>query len=218
MGFSVLFDMDGVIVDTNPWHLISLYEFCTAKGIDLEENYIKAHIFGRANHEWIAEIFPKLNAQQILEYGLEKELMFRQIFQPHLLPVKGLTGFLKELKRNSIKIALATSAPMVNVDFVLNGLGISSYFDSVVNATPDEKGKPHPDIFLKAARSISSRPDQCVVIEDSIAGIQAGIDAGCKVIGITTTHTRDELDSTDLVIENFQQLNIKVLSLLFENA
>jgi len=214
--FAVIFDMDGVIVDSNPFHKVALKQFCEKHGYFLSDDELRGRIFGRTNKDWLTSLFNgKVTAQQVKEFEAEKESLFREIFAPHIKPVKGLISFLKMLETRQIPRAVATSAPPANVEFTLEKTGTQKFFQVVVDGDAVENGKPHPEIYLKAAAAIHFSPQNCIIIEDSLSGIAAGRQAGCKVIGITTTHTREELQNTDLVIDDFSDLILDDLIKLF---
>lgn len=124
---------------------------------------------------------------------------------------EGLLSFLESLKSNRISIALATSAPRENIDFVFDNLHIGHFFDAVVDESQVSRGKPDPEVYLKAAEALELNPEQCIVVEDSIPGIMAGAAAGMAVVAITTTHGRDEFKHADLVIDTFKELDIERL-------
>jgi HAD superfamily hydrolase (TIGR01509 family) len=123
--------------------------------------------------------------------------------------------FLKHLNDNNIKVAVASSAPKVNLEFILRRLEIEKYFDALVYEDIIINGKPDPEIYLKAASLIGNEPERCIVIEDALSGIQSGLSAGMKVIGMTTVHTKEQLNHTNLVIDDFEGLTIEKLETLF---
>lgn len=213
---AVIFDMDGVIVDSNPYHKIALRQFCEKHGYHLSDEELKSRIFGRTNKDWLMNLFnEKVTSQQIKEFEEEKESLFRKIIAPHIQPMKGLIPFLETLEKQKIPRAVATSAPPTNVQFTLEKTGTKKYFQVVVDGDMVENSKPHPEIYLKTIAAIHFPAEKCIVVEDSLSGITAGRAAGCKVIGITTTHTREELSATDLVIDDFDQLTFDDLLKLF---
>lgn len=214
--FAVIFDMDGVIVDTNPFHKETINQFCKKYGFKLTDEELRTKIYGRTNHEWIPALFGTLTQEELEAYAFEKEQMFREAYAAHIKPVEGLVAFLDMLMQNNIPRSIATSAPRANVDFVLNGTGIGKYFDIILDESMVTNGKPHPEVYIKSAKALNLPNAQCIVIEDSLSGIQAGKAAGSKVIGITTTHTPEEMSATDLVIGNFNSLSLDQLKALVD--
>lgn len=216
MSFAFVFDMDGVIVDSNPYHKIALREFCGKHGYTLTETELREKIYGRANKDWIPNLFGRIDPSLAKRYADEKESLFREIYAPHIQAVPGLIEFLDELDRSHIARAIATSAPRANVDFTLDRTGISHYFEVILDESLVNKGKPDPEIYLKTAKALNLPPNQCVVIEDSLSGVEAATAAGSRVIAITTTHSKAEFPPVDLVIDNFVGLSPKgVISRLF---
>lgn len=207
----IIFDMDGVIVDSNPYHKIALKEFCSRHGCELSDEQLLNRIYGRTNREWITDLFGKLPEEQLLEYTEEKEMLYRRLFNDDIKPVKGLVKFLDLLDQHKILRAIGTSAPRSNVDFTLVRTNTVRYFPTILNDTFVTHSKPHPEIYLRSAEALGLPNSDCIVIEDSLSGVEAGQRAGSKVIGITTTHTKEELSHCDLVIDDFEGLTIEML-------
>ena len=203
--------MDGVIVDSNPYHKIALKQFCKKYGKDLSEEQLREKIYGRRNQDWLKTIFGSLDEGKMRKYADEKEELFRKVYEKDIKPLPGLKEFVLNLKRMNIPAAIATSAPRSNVDFTLERTGLKDYFDTILDDSFVDQGKPHPDIYLKTAAALKYDPRKCVVFEDSLAGVQSAKNAGCKVVGLTTTHTAEELQGTDLLIEDFKGVDPKVL-------
>jgi len=212
--FGVIFDMDGVIVDSNPYHKIALKEFCSRHGYELADDQLLKRIYGRTNREWITDLFGKLPEDQLLQYTDEKEALYRKLFNDDIKPLKGLISFLDLLNSHKILRAIGTSAPRSNVDFTLVKTNTVKYFPTILNDTFVTHSKPHPEIYLKSAEALGLPNNQCIVIEDSLSGVEAGQKAGSKVIGVTTTHTRQELSHCDLVIDDFEGLTLEMLEKL----
>jgi HAD superfamily hydrolase (TIGR01509 family) len=212
--FAVIFDMDGVIVDTNPHHKIAIQQFCADHGIQLNELTFQHKIYGRTNRDWITNVFGDITIEQRDAYAREKEALFRKIYEPDIKPVPGLIEFLDLLVANRIPRAIATSAPPENVEFIVKKTGIRKYFDIILDERNVLHGKPHPEIYIKTAKALNFQNNECIVIEDSLSGITAARKAGSKVIGITTTHTPEEMTETNLVIQDFNDLTIPILSAL----
>lgn len=210
-----LFDMDGVIVDSNPTHTVALKQFCKQHGFELTEQQLREKIYGRANKDWIPNLFGNIEPELVKKYAEEKEALFRSLYDD-IVPVPGLIDFLEQLDAASIKRAIATSAPRANVDFTLTKTETEQYFPIILDEAFVTTGKPHPEIYLKSAAAVGMAPSRCIVIEDSISGVTAGKAAGCKVIGITTTHSPEELEGVDMTIADFVGLDVeKVIEKLF---
>lgn len=210
--FAIIFDMDGVIVDSNPAHKIALQQFCAQHGHQLTDDQLRNKIYGRTNKEWIVNLFGHLPEEQIRAFAEDKEAMYREIFKNDIKPVTGLIPFLDLLDQHRIPRAIGTSAPQSNVVFTLAKTNTEKYFNTILNDTFVTHSKPHPEIYLKCAQTLGLPNAQCIVIEDSLSGVEAGKAAGSKVIGITTTHTREELSHTDMIIDDFRNLTIEKLA------
>lgn len=202
-----IFDMDGVIVDSNPFHKISLKQFCKKYGHDLSEEQLKEKIYGRTNKDWLANVFGNIDEKQLRQYADEKESLFRELYQNDVKPLPGLVNFLKLLDREDFPRAIATSAPRANVDFTLSRTGTGKYFQTILDESFVTRGKPHPEIYTKTAAALKFLPDRCIVFEDSLSGVISGKKANCKVVGVTTTHTPEELEGADFTIDNFVGLD-----------
>ena len=211
MKYAFLFDMDGVIVDSNPYHKIALIQFCKEHGYDLDEQQLLEKIYGRTNRDWIMNIFGNIGDEKIRQYTEEKEALYRKLYDNDVKPVDGLISFLEKAEQAGIPRAVATSAPRANVDFSLSKTHTEHFFPTILDDSFVSKGKPDPEIYLKSAAALNYKPENCIVFEDSLSGVAAGKAAGCKVVGITTTHTREELHQTDLIIENFEGLDPETL-------
>lgn len=200
--YAFIFDMDGVIVDSNPAHKIALQQFCKEHGYALSENDLREKIYGRTNKDWLPNLFGNLDEVTIRKYADEKEALFRKLYVG-IKPLNGLIQFLDELEKLNISRAIATSAPRANVDFTLDNTNTRRYFNTVLDDSFVTEGKPNPQIYLKSAQALGFEPSNCIVLEDSLSGVLAGKRAGCKVVGITTTHTPEELGEADFVIDDF---------------
>jgi len=209
---AAIFDMDGVIIDNNPYHQEAWKTFCMQHAFQLEEQQFKEHVYGRTNRDILQYLFQReVSDAEISSFGEEKEGIYRSIFEPVIKPVTGLVEFLGHLQTEGAALAVATSAPPSNLDFVFRHLPIGHHFKTIVNETMITNGKPDPEIYLTAARLLEFDIDRCVVFEDSLSGIQSALDAGMKVIGVTTTHSPEELAHTHLTISDFTQINARQL-------
>jgi beta-phosphoglucomutase family hydrolase len=204
---AVLFDMDGVIVDNLPYHMEAWLLFCERNGIPLTKEVFYKELNGmnsKDTFEWFYKKEMTRSEVEVLEE--EKELLYREFYAEHRKPAKGLLTFLHDLRSRGIKTALATSAGPGNIDFIVDGLGIRDQFDAIIGGAEVTKGKPDPEIYLKAAALVGVSPADCIVIEDSLQGIASGQAAGARVVGITTSHTADELAHTDFCAPDFTDL------------
>jgi HAD superfamily hydrolase (TIGR01509 family) len=207
MPFAFVFDMDGVIVDTNPYHKIALKQFAEKYGYHLDEEGLAKKIYGRTNKEWIPNLFGRaLTPEELHFYGEEKEQMFRDLYEKDIVEVNGLTNFLAKAQQLGVKMAIGTSAPRSNVDFVLKHTGIEKFFSAMLDESHVSHGKPNPEIYINCAKALNLPPSQCIVFEDSLSGVASGVAACCPVVGVATTHTAQEL-GTKVVIRDFTEMS-----------
>ncbi|NTW25848.1 MAG: HAD family phosphatase [Lentimicrobium sp.] len=215
---SVIFDMDGVLVDNFAWHLLAWETFCKRHKKHISADEFRNQVFGGNNPDHLKYIFGSdISKQLIEEYSLEKESIYRELYAGNVIAVKGLAPFLQELRENRIPIAIATSAERTNVDFILEAIGCVGTFDQIVDSSMIREGKPQPEVFLKAASLLQSKPEECVIFEDSLKGIEAGLRAQMKVVGVATTHYYAELTEAHKVITDFTDISLKDLRLLVKN-
>ncbi|QMW01136.1 HAD family hydrolase [Spirosoma foliorum] len=214
---AVIFDMDGVIVDTNPHHRIAWREYYQRNGKTLSDDDFVQYVSGKHNKDIVAHLFANqtLNPDEVVRLSHEKEALFRELYRSAITPVPGLIPFLKSLKEAGIHTAVATSAPVENLDFIMDALDIRSYFDALLNESMVNHPKPDPEIYEKAMAILDVKPSESVIFEDSMTGIQAAKASGAFVVGMATTQTPDELrpfvnevanDFTELSFERLQQL------------
>ncbi len=219
--FGALFDMDGVIVHNHQYHTDSWFAFAARYGHTITPEDYARYINGRVAKESLPFVFKReLTPDEIVVLTEEKEEIYRSIYAPHQVPTTGLFAFLEDLKANGVRMAVGTSAPVSNISFTLDGVGVRPYFDTVVDASMIKNGKPDPEIYLTAAARIGVAPEHCVVFEDAFSGIEAGLHAGMKVIALATTHTRDELAQTgaSLIIDDFTQLTAPMMIAIIAGA
>lgn len=210
---AVIFDMNGVIIDDMPFHKPAWQEFAQTLGRQIEDEEFNTVLNGRTNRETLEYLLQRpISESESKKLEFEKEEIYRARYLPYRALLPGLKEFLEELKSKSIPCAVATSAPTENVEFILDGLDIRRFFSRVVDASQISKGKPDPEIYLKAAARLEIAPEECIVFEDSLHGISAARSAGMKVIGLTTTHTSKELTGTVRNIADFSGMTLKGLS------
>ena len=184
-----LFDMDGVIVDSNPLHRESWAEYNRRHGVETTEA-MQQRMYGKRNDMIVRDYLgAHLTVAEVFAHGAAKEKLYREMLAPRLAEtlVPGLVAFLE--RHPEMPKAVATNAEPANVEFVLRVAGIERFFRVVVDGQQVENPKPHPDVYLRAAELLGIPPANCVVFEDSHGGVAAGLAAGMRVIGITTTYS-----------------------------
>jgi beta-phosphoglucomutase len=213
---AILFDMDGVIADTRLAHLETWGIFAREEGIAFDGDDWIRRTFGRGNNEILPEIFPERNLTQagIDALAERKEEMFRQLFRAGGVPaVPGLHECVDALRARGVRLAVGSSAPPKNVTCVLEVLGIADRFEVIVSSGDVARSKPWPDIFLRCAELLQLDPARCLVLEDSLHGLEAARRAGSPAVGFATMHTPEELaPHCDGVVSDFHGL-MKLLRL-----
>ncbi len=215
---AVIFDMDGTLVDNNPYHVQAWQAFYKQRGRELSVEEYQQNINGKRANESLAYIFQRaITAAELALFSDEKESLYRELYKPHIKPVDGLIPFLQILQNAGIPMAVATSGLPVNINFLFQHLPVKQYFESVIDASQVTKGKPDPEIFIKAAQSLGTDPRQCIAFEDSVSGIAAAKSAGMKVIALTTMQSRDKIQNADFIIDNYTQINLQELERFIRN-
>ncbi|MGA2184170.1 MAG: HAD-IA family hydrolase [Bryobacteraceae bacterium] len=200
-GLALVFDLDGVIIDSMPTHTEAWRVYLERLGI--VNNDFENQMHGGRNAEIVrALIGANLPPDEVFRHGAEKERLFREMMLPqlerHIVP--GLRDFLEQT--NGTPRAIASNAEAVNIDFVLDGAGLRQYFSVVVDGQQVSRPKPWPDVYLRAAHLLQTAPENCIIFEDSPAGIAAARAAGGRVAGIAT-HTMD-LPDVDVLVRDFR--------------
>jgi len=208
--------MDGVIIDSNPYHKIAWTNFFRNNDITISEDFFQEQISGTTGDEAIASLLDRRVSDVELDtFNREIDAEFRKIISEsgELKTVPGFRKFIGDVSKANHKIALATSAPPENVDLVLNSLGIMKYFDLKIDKTQIVEGKPNPEIYLKTLHGLKMSKDNCIVFEDSLAGISSATNAGLRVIGVATSHPNHELIKAGAIvsIKDFTEISIEKL-------
>jgi beta-phosphoglucomutase len=214
---AVIFDLDGTLMDNNSFHLKAWQEFYKKRNRTLTEEEYKKEFNGKTNVDVLAHVFAEtLSTEDNDRYTNEKEDLYRKIYQPHIKPVKGLLNFLQQLHDSGMPMAIATSGIKVNIDYMFQHVPIQHYFKEVIYSKDIKKGKPDPEIYFVTAKKLGVAPENCVVFEDSVAGIRSAKAAGMKVVAVATTHTPEELAAADKLINNYDEISIKDIFQLLE--
>ncbi|HEY4364108.1 MAG TPA: HAD family phosphatase [Bryobacteraceae bacterium] len=204
-GLALIFDLDGVVVDSMPAHTLAWQRYLERLGIPGEDVSTRMH--GRRNDEIVRDFLgPCVPGDVVFEHGAAKERLFREMMAPHLMErlVPGVDDFLARASSPPAPapVALATNAEPANVNFVLQGTGLGRWFPVVANGTHVKNAKPAPDIYLYAAKELNIEPRNCIVFEDSPVGIAAARAAGMRVAGIQT-HS-EALEFVDVAVRDFR--------------
>ncbi len=188
----VIFDLDGTMVDNMMIHHAAWKKKLAEYGLDLTMEEIKENIHG-INEEILSRLFgDRFTPEEVKRISGEKEKEYRSIFSKQLTLIPGTMDFIKSLEKRGLGMAIATAAPPENVDFIVDGLEIRQFFKTILHADDVSKGKPDPEIFIKAMDKLGLQPGECVIFEDSPTGAKAAADSGCAVVIITTTHEKED--------------------------
>jgi beta-phosphoglucomutase family hydrolase len=183
-----IFDMDGVIVDSMPYHVRAWEVYLERQGRDAQT--LNARMHGKHNDELLRDVFgSEINSEDIQRMGAEKEALYRELIEAELEAslVPGIREFLNDYSK--MPKAVASNAEALNVNFVLERAELGGYFLHALNGQMVKYGKPHPEIYLKAAELLQQTPKDCIVFEDSQTGIDAALAAGMRVVAINSHRT-----------------------------
>lgn len=196
-----LFDLNGTMINDMHYHIDAWYKILNDLGANLSYERVKSECYGK-NSELLERIFPgRFSDKEKNEMELEKEKAYQKAYLPELKLVEGLDKFLQEAHDAGIKMAIASAAILFNINFVLDGLNIRHYFDSIISAESVKISKPNPESYLLAAEKLNVLPDNCIVFEDTPKGVESALNAGMKAVVITTLHHRGEFSEYPNVIK-----------------
>jgi len=209
---AVLFDLDGVIVDSREFHMQAWHRWASDHAIAHDPDYFH-RMFGHRNDAIIGGLRPQITPQELAGLAEHKEALFREAARGRIVALPGVRDLLDHLDANSIPRAIVTSTPRANLDLILDSLGLRDRFQALVAEEDASKGKPDPEGFLVAAERLGVDPGRCVVIEDAPAGLQAAKAVGMRAIGVTTTHPAPDLTAADLVVATLTEESVHVFIL-----
>jgi beta-phosphoglucomutase len=204
----VIFDMDGVLVDSGPDHAASWRAVASQHNIEISDEQFK-RTFGRPSRDIIRIIWgEQVSDEEIERYDQEKEAKYRELIAGRIPLMPGARRMLADLRQAELVLALATSGPRENVELVLRESNLGSFFAAVVTGFDIKKGKPAPDCFLLAAERANLTSAGCVVVEDAPVGIEAAVAAGMIPIGLVGTHPAQRLQAAGaaLVAEELSEV------------
>lgn len=219
MPAAAIFDMDGVLIDSNPFHLQKWTEYLRERGVAFKEEELPKLILGKRNDSLIRHFFgPNVTQEESRRMSEEVEARFRAAFAAHAKPLPGLDRLVRECQVAGVPMAVASSAMRKNVEFAVDALGYRHYFKRLVSGDEVSRPKPDPEIYLKTTMMLGVRPGDSIGFEDSLPGIEAVKQAGMKCIAIGSTFPMEELRDTraDLVVKSFEELTLARLRALFD--
>ncbi len=204
---ALIFDMDGVLIDSNSVHRLTWEQYNRRHGMETTEA-MQQRMYGKRNDELIRDFYGgHLTDREVFAHGAAKEALYREVMRPRIRSslVPGVVEFLD--RHRNLPMAVATNAERANLDFVLDEGGLRSYFRVLIDGHQVAKPKPDPEIYLRAAQLLGTDPEFCVVFEDSYAGVRAGVGAGMRVVGVNTTH--DDLPGASFSVRDFNDSSLE---------
>lgn len=215
----VVFDFDGVIVDSHPAHKRAWIKFLESAGRAVSEEELEFILDGRKRDDILRHFLGALDAQQMAEYGLRKEQFFLDE-AADLRTLDGLMVLLDELESAHVGLGIASSGTRTRVHFLLERLDLKKHFHAVVTGDDVDKGKPDPSIFLKAAQALQQHPCELLAFEDALSGVRSAKSAGMRCIGIANPDRAPLLldSGADQVVPDFCSLSYSKLQELFPDA
>lgn len=219
-----IFDWDGTVVDSGRTHEFTWVELAKSRNLKLIDDFFDI-TFGKRNIEIITKYLKWTDDLSLAqEMSDQKEALYRSIVAEKGVPlIDGVEQFLQSLCDAGIECAIGSSTPRKNLEVTVEKLGFGKYFKTFAASEDVSNGKPAPDVFLVAAERLGLPPQDCVVFEDSVAGIQAGVAAGMKNVAVSTTNSSDfwrcaqanPKERADLIIENFLNLSAVDIKKMF---
>ncbi len=188
----LVFDLDGTIVDNMPVHAEAFALFSARHGLPPMTAADRHRLDGRRNRDIFPDLFGRpLGDDELAAYADEKETFYRELSPGRLTPLAGLLRLIDAAGARGVAVAIATSAPVENVEHTLAELGLANRWAAIARSDQVARGKPFPDVFLAAATRIGVAPERCVAFEDAPAGITAARAAGMTAVAVTTSFPSD---------------------------
>lgn len=202
----IIFDLDGVLVDTGWAHKRAWYDLAEKEGFRMSDEFFY-RTFGMQNYQIIPMLVGgDLPSGEVDRLSGWKEQRYRELIADKLALSSGASELLSGLRNGGFLLAVGSSAPRANLDLVLERLGLADHFDVCVTKEEVSAGKPAPDTFLTVAQKLSLPPHHCVVVEDAVQGVEAGKAAGMRVVAVTTTRKRADLSRADIIVDSLSEL------------
>jgi len=212
---AVVWDMDGVIADTARYHFQAWQEIFQERGIDFTKEVFKRY-FGRRNDTIIRDnIGREISSEEVYAIADEKEERYRRLMAHDIKSLPGAIELLGLLGESGVKMAVASSAPLENIELITRSLGIYNCFQAIVWGGEVAESKPSPQGFLLAAEKLGVEPRNCLVAEDAVAGVAAAKRGGMKCLAVTTSHPEASLKEADLVVDTLEAVGLDDLERLF---
>lgn len=202
----VIFDLDGVLVDTGWAHRQAWYDLAQMEGLAMSDEFFR-DTFGMQNAAILPMLRPGISLDEIERLSDWKEQRYRDLAEERLEFAEGAEALVNDLKRHGFRLAIGSSAPPENLDLFWSRLAMPDFFDARVTKEEITESKPSPQTFLAAARKLRLDPGRCAVVEDAVQGVQAARAGGMPVVAVTTTRDRKDLTQADRVVDSLSELN-----------
>lgn len=189
---ALIFDMDGTMIDSMPWHQKSWVAFCERRGLDIDVPDLMRRTTGRTGIECMVELFGDISREQAQAHVDEKEAIYRELFAPVFSEIAGFKAFLGQAQSRGLSVGVGTAGDRHNQAFAYQHLSLGQTLHTV-GGDEGLPGKPEPAIFLEVARRLDVAPEHCIVFEDAPLGIEAARRAGMRAVAICSSHSSDEL-------------------------
>lgn len=213
----VLWDMDGVLVDTGEAHFQSWVDVLSEYDIPFSREFFR-DTFGMNNAGILSILLgDKLTPELLAEIANRKEYLFREAVRGSAEPMPGVLPWLERLREAGFRQGIASSAPEANIDTLVDELELRAHFDAIVSGV-DLPGKPEPFLFLQVADMLDVAPGHCIVVEDALAGVEAARRAGMKCIAVTTTSPASALGAADMIVDRLDDLPADAFKRLLAGA
>jgi beta-phosphoglucomutase len=204
---AVIWDLDGVIIDSADEHRRAWQRLAREEGIVMTDADFWA-TFGKRNDDIFAAIWGDLPAERVKELADRKEMYFRELIRESAAPLPGSIELMQELHNAGFTQAVASSTPVENIQLVSNVLGLERYLSILISGETVARGKPAPDIFLKAASELHMDPAVCLVIEDAVAGVEAAHAAGMRCISVAGNRDLPGLRAAELMVKDLTEVDV----------
>ena len=205
---AVIWDLDGVILDSAEEHRLAWHRMAQEASLPFTDEQFWA-TFGMRNDRIFALLWKELPPERVPELADRKEAYYREIIREKAAPLPGAIELLSELRAAGYPQALASSTPLPNIEVISEVLGLHKYLDAFISGESVPHGKPAPDVFLKAAATLSIAPAHCLVIEDAVAGIQAAHAGGMKCIAVMGDRDLPGLREAELGVKDLTEVNLE---------
>ncbi len=208
---AVLWDMDGVIADTAPYHFPSWQIAFKPEGIEVTEEQFR-QAFGMNNRGIIPLFFGRdVDSVKFNAVADLKERTFRQLVKGHIRAYPGVIELIESVQQARFKMALVSSTPIENINLITETMGIKKYFSVILSGEDVTAGKPDPQGYLMAAKKLSVKSNDCLVIEDAAVGVEAAKRGGMKCIAVTNTLPAAQLARADLIVDSLKSVNVEII-------